>query len=129
MIAGVWDREHKSIYVTNAIGSPEDSVQEHHGFIRGTKGLQESLETLSIRTAGSIRYVGEWHTHPQRHSSRLSTADHAFLHVMKSRTSLEDSPAIMLVIGDDGIRLALLDSDNRAIQDLIIDGFSLNNSR
>jgi len=117
VVAGIWDREYKTIYVTNCIGPPADSVQERYGFIRGSVGLQESLSVLSRKSAGSIGYVGEWHTHPKGHSSHLSEDDKHFLNIMREKTVLEDSPAIMIVVGDDGIRLALLGDDYTVVQD------------
>ena len=123
VVAGIWDRESKTIYVTNCIGPPIDSAQERYGFIRGAAGLQESLAELSRISAGNVGYVGEWHTHPKGHSSRLSEDDKRFLNTMRINTSLEDSPAIMIVVGDDGIRLALLEGDNLIIQDELFTEF------
>lgn len=107
ILTGSWDYTRNIIYVVGAIGPPPDSVRDRSGFIRGTAGLDTILKTLSDRTMGNISYVGEWHTHPPGSGSLPSTTDQEFLQKMRAQTRLEDAPALMLIGGEDGIRVAL----------------------
>ena len=89
-------------------GPPPDSKRDPTGFVRGTRGLRVAMEHISAATFNNLGYVGEWHSHPERHAANLSGDDRAFLREMKQRTLLEDAPALMFVAGDDGVRGAIM---------------------
>ena len=110
---GAWDRTRNFIYVIEALGPPPDSVREVNGFVRGAVGLDPELDRIAKLTMGNVGYIGEWHTHPKGHVSRLSRVDLEFLDRMHGRVQIEDSPPLMMVAGDDGIRVALATADDR----------------
>ena len=107
ILVGSWDRTRNIIYVVGAIGPPRDSTRERSGFVRGVVGLEGILEVLSVRTMGNVAYVGEWHTHPPGSGSKPSTTDRDFLQEMHERTRLEDAPALLLICGEEGVRVGL----------------------
>lgn len=108
VLIGAWDRQRKIVYVTGFTGPPPDSKRDAFGFIRGIRGLRAAMEKVSTATLDNLGYVGEWHSHPERHAANLSGDDRAFLREMKERTLLEDAPALMLVAGEDGVRCAVM---------------------
>ncbi|MCP2223558.1 MULTISPECIES: Mov34/MPN/PAD-1 family protein [Bradyrhizobium] len=45
---------------------PEDR-RTRFGFVRQDKGHQEIATKEWFKSGGSVNFVGEWHTHPERH--------------------------------------------------------------
>ncbi|MEP1105763.1 MAG: ThiF family adenylyltransferase [Alphaproteobacteria bacterium] len=113
VLIGAWDRKRKIIYVTIYLGPPHDSIQTPSGFVRGKSGLSELVSSISEVTFGNLGYVGEWHTHPGMNAANLSADDRNFLHKMKELTVLEDSPTLMFIAGNDGVRCAVMNPDDR----------------
>ena len=64
-LCGCYDRDRRIIYVFAQIPAPEDSKHESAAFERGTKGLNEAKQLIAKRTYYQVRYLGEWHSHPQ----------------------------------------------------------------
>lgn len=48
-------------------------------FVRGSKGLRKTLESVTRKTAGQLEYVGEWHTHPDGYGVAASGDDRELL--------------------------------------------------
>jgi len=115
VVCGVWDLTEQMIMLCAAIGPPEDSERSAGGFVRGCRNLPDDVERLGSLTQGMVAYAGEWHTHPPRHSASLSQADHAFLDETSRQLGLDGLPALMLVVGEDGVRVAIKDDGERAL--------------
>lgn len=64
-LCGCYDRDRRIIYVFAQIPAPEDSKHEPTYFERGTMGLNEAKQQIAKRTYYQVRYLGEWHSHPQ----------------------------------------------------------------
>lgn len=64
-LCGCYDRDRRIIYVFAQIPAPEDSKREPTYFERGTMGLNEAKKQIAKRTYYQVRYLGEWHSHPQ----------------------------------------------------------------
>lgn len=45
---------------------PKDR-RSRYGFVRRDKGHQEAASNAWRESGGSVNFVGEWHTHPERH--------------------------------------------------------------
>lgn len=114
VVCGVWDLSERMVMLCVAIGPPEDSERSASGFVRGFKDLPENVERLGSLTQGMVAYAAEWHTHPPRHSSSLSQADHAFLDTISRQLALDGLPALMLVVGEDGVRASIKGEDDNA---------------
>ena len=86
------------IWVTEVSGPPPDSKASSNGFVCGIEGVAEASEDKSYYSAGSIRFVGMWHTHPKT-SPKPSDTD------CRSMREIVDSPALscprslLLIIG------------------------------
>ena len=73
MLFGLVDIPAKSIHLIDASPAPPDSMERPNGFIRGTQGVEALMEEIRRKTAGQVRYVGEWHSHPPPASARPSS--------------------------------------------------------
>ncbi len=102
VIVGYIDHPLKSVFVVDVLTAPADSEESETGFVRGTEGLAESLKGISNRTAGIVGYVGEWHSHPPRHSPRPSNDDIDLLTYCAQKLALDGLPGLMLIVGEEG---------------------------
>ena len=75
VLLGVVDMNHKSIRIVHALPQTEDSCGTPSGFERGIVNLQEQIKKAIADTMYQVRYVGEWHTHPNDKSPLPSTTD------------------------------------------------------
>ena len=105
VLFGVVDAEVRSMHIVDALNAPPDSVKENSGFERGIAGLENDIRKAMIRTMDQVRYVGEWHSHPPRYSTRLSGVDLTQLGWLAQVLSMENRPGMMLITGDGGINL------------------------
>lgn len=112
-LVGVVDHRRRVIAVVDALPPPPDSHGDPGGFERGTEDLVEVLHRISARTAGMVRYIGEWHTHPRGHASKPSVVDLEQLLILRHELRREGLPATMLISGADGESVVLLDGVER----------------
>jgi integrative and conjugative element protein (TIGR02256 family) len=127
IIAGTWDRDRNIIYVVGHFDPPPDSHHEPTGFIRGTVGVHRTIQQVESATAGNMTYIGEWHTHPPGYTSKPSSDDHHLLRWVHDALQWSDAPALILIAGEDGFRVVLLD-EGSMYSELLIDAASLNQS-
>jgi hypothetical protein len=80
------------------------------GFTRGTRGLKAAVESAISKTLDQIRYVGEWHSHPRRSSTRPSNIDLDQIVDLTDTLSVDECPALMVIVGDIGVSVYLGDS-------------------
>jgi hypothetical protein len=64
------------------------------------------------RTAGQLRYVGEWHSHPPRASARPSAVDGQQIDWLAALMEMESMPALMLIAAEKEV--AIVFADQRA---------------
>jgi hypothetical protein len=127
ILAGTWDRNRKIIYVVGHFDPPTDSKHEPTGFIRGTVGVHRTITQVEAATLGNLTYIGEWHTHPPGYVSAPSPDDKYLLRWVHGALQWSDAPALILIAGDDGFRLVLLDEGSR-YSEFLIPSSSLNDS-
>ena len=75
VLLGMVDYAEKFVMIVAVTPAPENSVKQPFYFERGTSGLTENLEAVDTITAGQVRYVGEWHSHPPGVAARPSNTD------------------------------------------------------
>lgn len=100
VLIGSWDVENKKIYVLDTV-IPENNLEYPSCFYRGLEGLREKLEKINTLTAGMLKYVGEWHSHPDNCSTTISNDDLSLLSWLTNNMSQENLPALMLIIGEN----------------------------
>ena len=81
--------------VTQVLGPPADSVRRRTSFWRGTRGLQERLDSL---WASREYYLGEWHYHPSGEGYPSNTDERQMVKISKSSNYNCPEP-ILIVVG------------------------------
>ncbi len=80
------------------------------GFTRSPRGLRVKVEAAISKTLDQIRYVGEWHSHPPRYSTRASDIDLNQIVDLTDTLAVDDFPALMVTVGDDRVSVNLGES-------------------
>jgi integrative and conjugative element protein (TIGR02256 family) len=106
-LVGVADYEAHHIGVVHALPHPADSVGTPMGFERGTRGMQRSIDEAKARSGGQVRYLGEWHSHPQGHSATPSNIDMQQLDQLSLALSIDGLPALSLIVGEGELGMML----------------------
>lgn len=101
-LIGCYDKDRHIIYVMYQIHEPNGSKCSHCSFIRGCEGLSDSMEDIRKKTGNQVRYLGEWHSHPN-FSSAPSTTDQKQFDELSGYLRLEDVPFVQLIAGNDGL--------------------------
>lgn len=105
ILVGTWDRQNRRAYVVGHYDPPPDSVHSATGFVRGLVGVYHTLQEVEDATAFNLSYIGEWHTHPSGSSSRPSQDDDHLLRWIGEVLSFSDAPPLMIIGGEDGVRV------------------------
>lgn len=100
VLFGLVDIPAQHIHLVHAAPAPPDSREERTQFIRGVQGVTELMDEVRLRTAGQVRYVGEWHSHPPRTSARPSAMDGAQIDWLAALMGIDSIPALMLIAGE-----------------------------
>ncbi|QYO75605.1 ThiF family adenylyltransferase [Devosia salina] len=103
-LLGIVDPQSKRIELVAAVPAPIDSTEAPTEFVRGTMGLRETVEAAIARSAGQIRYVGEWHSHPRGSSSQPSTIDIEQLTWLSTTMAGDGMPGVMVIVGENEAR-------------------------
>ena len=109
ILFGLVDIPNKSIHVVHASPSPPDSDERPDGFLRGTHGVEELLEAADRTTAGQLRYVGEWHSHPPHASAHPSPVDALQIDWLAGLLGMDSMPALLLIAADTGTAVIFAD--------------------
>lgn len=102
ILLGIVDMMRKDIHVVTALPQPEDSKGSVTGFERGVVGLADTLNHAIEASMFQLRYVGEWHSHPDLSSTWPSATDIAQLVWLQSELESEGLPALMAIAGQNG---------------------------
>ena len=114
MLFGLVDIPAKSIHLIDASPAPPDSMERPNGFIRGTQGVEALMEEIRRKTAGQVRYVGEWHSHPPPASARPSSVDAHQIDWLAALMGMDSMPALMLIVAEK--QIAVIFAHERAQQ-------------
>ena len=76
-------------------------------FDRGARGVQEAIADVERTTMRHITYIGEWHTHPAGSTSAPSSLDRTLLNWVADLRQLFLMPGLLLILGDDGLRVVV----------------------
>lgn len=101
-LLGYYDWNERMVVVVMAMAPPTDSQSSTTFFERGTSGLPEAVEEASRRTAGVVRYIGEWHSHPPGVPARPSGDDVFQVAHLALALDAEGVPALSMIVGEAG---------------------------
>lgn len=100
VLLGLVDFERRQICVSTAIDPPPDSVKKPHYFERGKTGLEARLKAIGQATAGQLRYVGEWHSHPDGCDATPSDDDDALFAALAGLFRGTGEPYVMGIVSE-----------------------------
>ncbi len=105
VLLGYYDFNIKAVVVVAGLPAPSDSKASPAFFERGIAGLAEAVKDASERTAGMVRYIGEWHSHPPGHSASPSRDD--FVQLVHLALGMADDglPAVQLIVGEKDVQI------------------------
>lgn len=99
---GSYDRDYNSIYVYYMVPAPKDSIQTPVSFVRGFKGLTAEYERITKLTYHQVRYLGEWHSHPNFSNAPSDTDKRQFDELYEEQQS-QDLPFVQMIYGNNGL--------------------------
>lgn len=99
---GSYDKDFGVIYVYYMIEAPEDSIHTPVSFVRGFGGLTDKYERITALTYHQVRYLGEWHSHPNMPNRPSATDDNQYKE-MSAEQQGQDLPFIQMIYGNDGL--------------------------
>lgn len=105
VLLGYYDFNVKAVIVVAGLPAPPDSKASRDFFERGVAGLAESVKDASMRTAGMVNYIGEWHSHPPGHSASPSRHDLVQLIHLALGMADDGLPAVQLIVGEHDLQL------------------------
>lgn len=101
ILIGGYDFTSKKIYILDSILSPVDSEEHTCSYVRGTEGVKEKLLMIENATAGHLKYIGEWHSHPEGHSLNMSEDDMVLFKEISDEMNMIGFPSLMVIAGDE----------------------------
>jgi integrative and conjugative element protein (TIGR02256 family) len=105
VLLGYYDFNVKAVVIVDGLPAPADSKSTSAWFERGVEGLATAVADASKRTAGIVRYVGEWHSHPPGHSATPSGNDMVQLAYLAREMAEDGLPAVSLIVGEHDIQV------------------------
>lgn len=100
---GTFDLNRKVAHVLLALPAPADSVQEPTYFVRGIEDLQVLVNGLASTSAGTLQYLGEWHSHPRGVAARPSDDDEKVFDYLEAHIGPTAAPFIMAICGTEEV--------------------------
>lgn len=102
VLLGIVDMCQKTIHIAHALPEPEDSQGTAFGFERGIVNLKALVGRAVAATMHQLRYVGEWHSHPDWATALPSSTDLTQLVWLGQELELEGLPGLMAIAAHDG---------------------------
>lgn len=101
MLAGRYSADRHTVYIEKVV-VPVEKLTGRTTFMRKTNGLEKVWEQLSQE---GLRYVGEWHSHPNG-STQYSGSDLAAMIDIEKEVAIENP--ILMIVGVRGCTLSAL---------------------
>jgi integrative and conjugative element protein (TIGR02256 family) len=101
ILLGYTDQQLKTINIVKGMPAPPDSHSTPTSFIRGCEGQEEVLLDTRRRTAEIVDYIGDWHSHPPKHTSRPSSDDINLLASLALTMANDGLPVVMFIMGEN----------------------------
>lgn len=99
ILLGSFDLARNVVHVVDALPAPPDSRQTPTYFVRGTKQLKPIVDGIGRRSAGTITYLGEWHSHPDGAEVGPSDDDEGVFAYLKEHLDVSGAPYLMVICG------------------------------
>jgi hypothetical protein len=109
VLVGTYDLRRRIVYLVDTVPSPRDSREYPTSYMRGAESLKEDVERITAATAGQLHYIGEWHSHPERHSCHPSGPDCELFAWLTGEMAKDGLPPLMMIVGDGGLAVPYLE--------------------
>ena len=98
LLLGEIDDSLEKIWIDISSGAPPDSIKSEQLFQCGTDGTKEMNDHHNLKTEGSTRFIGVWHTHPVSRPNPSEVDIEAMARILHAQ---ERTPrhVVMLIIG------------------------------
>lgn len=106
-LVGMIDFERCRIDVVDALPPPTDSISTAGSFTRGVSRLKMDIEAAATRAGNQVRYIGEWHSHPQGRSSAPSGTDLVQIKQLKEAMEHDGLPAISVIVAENDMSVLI----------------------
>jgi len=110
ILLGCIDDSRNIIYLFDTILAPGDSKEAPTFFERGKDGILDEFDNYQEITAGQVKYLGEWHSHPKNCSTKPSDQDLNQCAFLAERIGREGTPVYMCICGDKELSFYLIDN-------------------
>ncbi len=110
-LLGITDMNAKFIHLVHALSQPEDSSGTRSGFERGVFDLRNQVTKAMTMTMDQVRYVGEWHSHPEEALATPSPTDLEQLNWLREEMEFEGLNGLVAIAAADGSFSLVLSSD------------------
>jgi proteasome lid subunit RPN8/RPN11 len=107
VLIGAFDAQRRIVHIVETIPSPPDSEEWPTLYIRGAEGLADRLRQIQDSTLGRLRYVGEWHSHPDGCGCQPSAEDRRALAWLAENMAAEGLPGLMAIVGQSAHMLII----------------------
>jgi integrative and conjugative element protein (TIGR02256 family) len=104
VLLGAFDLDRKLVFVSDVLGSPDDSREWPTVYIRGSAGLRLAVQDAERLTQGGVEYVGEWHSHPDGIGGEASSTDKRALRLLSEDMGEDARPAVMFIVAQKEVR-------------------------
>lgn len=101
ILIGMVATKQRTIYITRLLDAPGDSEHCPYAFKMGVNDIPDQVRTIMQKTGNLIRYVGEWHSHPQGPSS-LSQKDQETVQQLRTYLNKIGMPTLVMVVTPRG---------------------------
>lgn len=98
MLAGRYSADRHTVYIEKVI-VPVEKLTGRTSFIRNTKGLEKVWKQL---VKEGLRYVGEWHSHPNG-STQYSSTDLTAMIDIEKEVAIENPILLIVGVRNDGL--------------------------
>ena len=102
VLLGIVDMAARSVHMVHALPEPEDSRGSETGFERGIVDLCEQVSRATSATMHHVRYIGEWHSHPEGASSTPSATDLKQVTWLAQELKEEGLPGVIAISAEGG---------------------------
>lgn len=82
-------------------------------FDRSAKGHHDLAQQRSTESSGLVRYLGEWHTHPEDYPSPSSVDKSGWIKLANKRQ--DKRPVLAIIVGRKGLHVELIDCEGKAL--------------
>ena len=98
MLAGHYSADRHTVYIEKVV-VPVEKLTGRTSFIRNTKGLEKVWKQL---VKEGLRYVGEWHSHPNG-STQYSSTDLTAMIDIEKEVAIENPILLIVGVRNDGL--------------------------